>query len=138
MCPAITKLHVIITRLEVYAMLGALLYVVILFPWAEPIRESTLQLAALFLLAQVLGKLSSFARLPPLLGMLLAGIILRQVKFFHAEGSFLKFTATVRYLKHLTFILFCSLYDQCLILVIFRSLKGLCYDHDTLASRAWP
>lgn len=96
MCPAMTRLHFVATRLEIYSMLGALLYVLISFSWAEPIRDPVLQLSTLFVVAQTFGTILSFARLPPLLGMLLAGILLRQVNFFHAEGGFLKFTATVR------------------------------------------
>ncbi|KAK3911082.1 Sodium/hydrogen exchanger 9B2 [Frankliniella fusca] len=95
-CPAMTKLHFMATRLEIYAMLGALFYVVISFSWAEPIRDSALQLVGLFITAELFGAITGFARLPPLLGMLLAGVMFRHVGFFHAEGLFLKFTATVR------------------------------------------
>lgn len=95
-CPMMTKLHFLATRLEIYAMLGALFYVVISFPWAESIRDSALQLAGLYITAQLFGVVTGFARLPPLLGMLLAGVLLRHVGFFHAEGLFLKFTATLR------------------------------------------
>lgn len=96
MCPAMTKLHFLATRVEIYAMLGALLYVVISFSWAEPVRDPVLQLAGLFVLAQVFGLVVEFAHLPPLLGMLIAGIFLKYINFFHADGTFLKITATIR------------------------------------------
>lgn len=95
-CPTMTRHHFIATRLEIFAILGALFYVVISFSWAEPIREPALQLVSLFVLAQIFGVLVKFVHLPPLLGMLLAGILLKQIDYFHAEGIFLKFTATVR------------------------------------------
>lgn len=98
MCPLMTKLHFLATRVEIYAMLGALLYVLISFSWAEPVRDSILQLAGLFVLAQVFGAVVELARLPPLLGMLMAGIFVKYMNYFHAEGPFLKFTATLRYL----------------------------------------
>lgn len=97
MCPQMTKLHFLATRVEIYALLGALLYVLISFTWAEPVRDPILQLAGLFVLAQVFGALVEFVRLPPLLGMLMAGIFLKYMDYFHAEGSFLKFTASLRY-----------------------------------------
>ncbi|XP_034251422.1 sodium/hydrogen exchanger 9B1-like [Thrips palmi] len=96
MCPSMTKLHFFATRVEIYAMLGALLYVLISFSWAETVRDPILQLAGLFVLAQIFGILVEFVHLPPLLGMLMAGIFLRYMNYFHAEGTFLKLTSTIR------------------------------------------
>lgn len=100
MCPVLTKLHFVATRVEIYAMLGALLYVMISFSWAESVRDPILQLAGLFVLAQVCGVIVEFIHLPPLLGMLVAGIFLKYINYFHAEGTFLKFTATIRYCEN--------------------------------------
>lgn len=97
MCPSNSRVHYISTRLEIYAMLCAMLYVVLSFSWAESIRDPALQLVALFVLAQIFGVITGIARLPPLLGMLLAGLLLRNVNLFYADGAFLKFTATLRW-----------------------------------------
>lgn len=53
-------------------------------------------LATLFILAYLAGWLISLIHLPPLLGMLVAGILLRNIGFFHMTGPYAAAVSTLR------------------------------------------
>jgi Kef-type K+ transport system membrane component KefB len=53
-------------------------------------------LATLFILAYFAGWLISLIHLPPLLGMLVAGILLRNIGFFHMTGPYAAAVSTLR------------------------------------------
>jgi len=54
-------------------------------------------LATLFTLAYLAGWLVSLIHLPPLLGMLMIGILLRNTGFFHMTGGYVTAVSTLRY-----------------------------------------
>lgn len=53
-------------------------------------------LAVLFILAYIAGEVVKLIKLPPLLGMLLMGILLRNVGFVHISGVYMEVTASLR------------------------------------------
>lgn len=53
-------------------------------------------LATLFVLAFIAGEAIKLIKLPPLLGMLLMGIFLRNIGFIHLSGTYLEVTASLR------------------------------------------
>lgn len=54
------------------------------------------QLAVLFISGKVLGVIVGYARIPPMLGMLAMGVLLRNVGFLNLTGSYVKFAAILR------------------------------------------
>lgn len=54
------------------------------------------KLAVLFISAKIAGFLVSLIKLPPMVGMLLMGVLLRNVDFINVTGSYAKFTAVLR------------------------------------------
>jgi Kef-type K+ transport system membrane component KefB len=52
--------------------------------------------ATLLILAYLAGWLISLIHLPPLLGMLVAGILLRNIGFFHMTGAYATAVSTLR------------------------------------------
>nr|CAD7453669.1 unnamed protein product [Timema tahoe] len=59
-------------------------------------RGPLFQMLFLFILAYLAGQFTSLCRLPPLLGMLVTGIALRNVGFFHMTGIFVDLVSTLR------------------------------------------
>lgn len=54
------------------------------------------RLIVLVLCAAVAAPLTALVRLPPLLGMLLAGIVLRTVGFYHVSGVYRNIVVNLR------------------------------------------
>ncbi|XP_065346105.1 sodium/hydrogen exchanger 9B2-like isoform X2 [Cloeon dipterum] len=63
---------------------------------AMPPDGGIFQLVMLTLVALALGFLASLCKLPPLLGMLIAGIMLKNVGAFNLEGTYLDAVSTLR------------------------------------------
>ncbi|KAF4525946.1 hypothetical protein B566_EDAN000737 [Ephemera danica] len=65
-------------------------------PPALPPSGPIFQMLLLFVMAAAVGQLVSLVRLPPLLGMLLTGILLRNVGAFYMEGGYLQAVSSLR------------------------------------------
>jgi Kef-type K+ transport system membrane component KefB len=60
-------------------------------------QSKVFALATLFILAYLAGWLLSLIHLPPLLGMLVTGILLRNSGFFHMTDSYVTAVSILRY-----------------------------------------
>jgi Kef-type K+ transport system membrane component KefB len=59
-------------------------------------QSKVFELTTVVVLAYIAGWLVSLIRLPPLLGMLVTGILLRNIGFFHMVGSYATAVSTLR------------------------------------------
>lgn len=50
----------------------------------------------LFISAKIVGVLVSYIRIPPMVGMLLMGVLLRNIHFIHLTGPYVKLAAILR------------------------------------------
>lgn len=88
-----------VSRILAVAVLGLMLWggaVSKLGSMASP-QGQLFQIGALAITAYLAGWLTSFLQLPSLLGMMLAGIALRNVGFVVLTGGYLHVAATLRY-----------------------------------------
>lgn len=59
-------------------------------------QSKVFELTTLVILAYIAGWLVSLIHLPPLLGMLVAGIVIRNIGLFHMSGSYATAVSTLR------------------------------------------
>ncbi|KAI4466975.1 sodium/hydrogen exchanger family [Holotrichia oblita] len=69
-----------------------------LFGEVVGIHSQMFSLVVLFITAKIAGYLTSLLKLPPMVGMLLMGVLLRNVGFLNIDGNYRKFTAVLRQL----------------------------------------
>ncbi|XP_017776313.1 PREDICTED: mitochondrial sodium/hydrogen exchanger 9B2-like [Nicrophorus vespilloides] len=62
------------------------------------IESQLFSLAVLFILAKIVGCLVAYLKIPPMVGMLLVGVLLRNVGFLHITGNYRNFTSVLRQL----------------------------------------
>ncbi|GJQ80798.1 hypothetical protein Trydic_g9389 [Trypoxylus dichotomus] len=69
-----------------------------LFGEAVGVKSQMFALVVLFITAKIAGYLTSLVKLPPMVGMLLMGVLLRNIGFLEIEGDYRKFTTVLRQL----------------------------------------
>ncbi|XP_069698459.1 sodium/hydrogen exchanger 9B2-like [Periplaneta americana] len=94
LCPEFNLPLKIATMVLVFLLSWGVLYTI--FQDVVLPQGKVFALATLFILAYFAGWLISLIRLPPLLGMLITGILLRNVGFFHMTGGYLTAVSTLR------------------------------------------
>ncbi|KAK4887313.1 hypothetical protein RN001_003584 [Aquatica leii] len=60
------------------------------------INSTLFRLSILFITAKLAGWIFSLVKLPPMIGMLLMGVLLRNVGFIHVTGGYSRFTSILR------------------------------------------
>lgn len=60
------------------------------------IKSQIFQLSVLFISSKVAGCIIGLIKLPPMIGMLLMGVLLKNVGFINITGDYTKFTAILR------------------------------------------
>ncbi|KDR23967.1 Mitochondrial sodium/hydrogen exchanger NHA2 [Zootermopsis nevadensis] len=94
LCPQMNLPLRVVTLLLILLLLWGVTFT--LFQDAVLPQGKVFALATLFVLAYLAGWLISLIHLPPLLGMLVMGILLRNIGFFHMTGPYATAVSTLR------------------------------------------
>ncbi|XP_014251823.1 sodium/hydrogen exchanger 9B2-like isoform X2 [Cimex lectularius] len=81
-----------------YVLIGFLIWTLLFLLLHDEVllNGGLFNLLSLFVLAFAVGFAVSFAKLPPLLGMLITGIVLRAIGFFHVSGIYVQVVIVLR------------------------------------------
>lgn len=92
----------------------------------------------LFISSKVAGCIIGLIKLPPMIGMLLMGVLLKNVGFINITGDYTKFTAILRYNTQIRlFFLFIFFFNRQIALVNILLPAGIGLDSEALKKLGW-